>query len=206
MNQSGLSLEDSITFDKLGRYLKASETLAKSPLSKKYCKEGKEYLNQVMRNGLRKAISGLESAVEDAEIYIKLTEDYLNSDIVKRYLVASEDLIDSDEWEERNKLGLEYCLNFSEEVLEAHLYLHRTLKDDLGVDKMKQSVHEVKVLMESEDMKILKQIINDQSGTHPELTLDEMIQWGKRLYEWGVRVDEIWQHVAELMNSLSGLQ
>ena len=123
-----------------------------------------------------------------------------------RTLVASEDLIDSDEWEERNKLGLEYCLNFSEEVLEAHLYLHRTLKDDLGVDKMKQSVHEVKVLMESEDMKILKQIINDQSGTHPELTLDEMIQWGKRLYEWGVRVDEIWQHVAELMNSLSGLQ
>ena len=206
MNQSGLSLEDSITLGRLGRYLKASEVLAKSPLSKQYCKEAAKCLDQVLKSGLKQAISGLESAVRDAEDYIKLTEAYLDSDIVKQYLVASEALIDSNEWEERNKLGLEYCLNYSEELLETHLYLHGTLKDDLGIDRMKQSIHEVKVFMDSEDMKTLKEFIDNQGTTQPELTRDEIIRWGERLYEWGVRIDEIWQQVSEFMELFSGLQ
>lgn len=107
MNQSNLSLEDSITLDKLGQYLKASEALAKSSLSKQYCKEAGKCLDHVLKSGLKQAISGLESAVEDAEAYIKLTKDYLDSDVVKQYLDASNAFIDSDEWEERNKFGLE---------------------------------------------------------------------------------------------------
>ena len=206
MNQSGLSLEDSITLDKLGQYLKASESLAKSSLSKQYCEEATKCLDQVLKSGLKQAINGLESAVEDAEAYIKLTENYLDSDIVKQYLVASEALIYSKEWEERNKLGLEYCLNYSEELLETHLYLYRTLKDDLGIDEMKQSVYKVKVLMESEDMKILKQIIDNQDTIQSKLTLDQIMRWYERINEWGTRIDEVWQQLAELMNSLSGLQ
>ena len=206
MNQSGLSLEDSITLGKLRRYLDASETLAKSPLSKQYCEEATKCLDQVLKSGLKQAITGLESAVKDAEVYIRLTEDYLDSDVVKRYLVASEALIDSNEWEGRNKPGLEHCLRYSAELLETHLYLHRTLKEDLGIDKMKQSVREVKVLMDSEDMKILGQFIDSQSTTQPELTRDEIIQWCERLYEWGARIDEIWQQVSEFMGLFSGLQ
>lgn len=206
MNQSGLSLEDSITLGKLDLYLKASGALAKSPLSKQYCKEAAKCLDQVLKSGLKQAIGGLESAVKDAETYIKLTEDYLDSDVVKRYLVASKAFIDSDEWEERNILGLKYCLNFSEELLETHLYLHRTLKDGLGIDKMKQSVHEVKVLMESEDMKTLKEIINDQAVIQSELTPEEIRQWGERLYEWGTRIDEVWRQISEFMELFSGLQ
>ena len=63
---------------------------------------------------------------------------------------------------------------------------------------MKQSVYAVKVFMESEDMKTLKQIINNQATIQSELTLEEIIQWGERLYEWGVRLDEIWRQVSEL--------
>lgn len=205
MHQSGLPLEDSITLGKLRRYLDVSEALAKSPLSEQYHKEAAKYLDQVLKNGLKQAISGLESAVKDAEAYIRLTEDYLNSDVVKQYKVVSKDFIDSDEWEERNKLGLEYCLNFSEEVLEAHLHLHRTLKDNLGIDKMKQSVHGVKVCLESEDMKILKQFLDNQSTAQPELTRDEIIRWGERIYGWGAKIDEIWQQVSGFMDLLSGL-
>ena len=206
MNQSGLSVEDSITLGKLDRYIKASGTLAKSPLSKQYCKEAAKCLDQVLKSGLKQAISGLESAVRDAEDYIKLTEAYLDSDVVKRYLVASKTFIDSDEWEERNKLGLLYCLDFSEELLEAHLYVHRTLKEHLEIDRMKQSIHEVKVSMDSEDMKTLKQFIDNHSTTQPDLTRDEIIQWSERLYEWGSRIDEIWRQMSEFIELFSGLQ
>ncbi len=206
MNQSGLSLEDSITLGKLRRYLDASKILAKSPLSKQYCEEAAKCLDQVLKSGLKQAITGLESAVKDAEVYIRLTEDYLDSGVVKRYLVASEALIDSNEWEQRNKLALEYCLSYSAELLETHLYLHRILKENLGVNKMKQSIHEVKALMDSEDMKTLKEFIDNQSTTQPELTRDEIIRWGERLYEWGSRIDEIWQQISEFMDLFSGLQ
>ena len=206
MNQSGMSLEDSITLGKLDRYIKASGTLAKSSLSKQYCKEAANRLDQVLKIGLKQAISGLESAVENAEAYIKLTEEYLDTDVVKRYLVASKAFIDSDEWEERNKLGLEYCLEFSEELLETHLYLHRTVKDDLGIDEMRRSIYEVKVLMESEDMRTLKQIIDNQDTIQSELTLEEITHWGERLYEWDTKIDEIWQQVSKFMELVSGLQ
>ena len=58
MSQSSMSSEDSITLDKLGRYLKASEALAKSPLSKQYCKEAVRSLDQVLKIGLKRAING----------------------------------------------------------------------------------------------------------------------------------------------------
>lgn len=206
MNQSGLSLEDSITLDRLGQYLKASEALAKSALSKQYCKAGRECLNQALKNGLKKAIDGLESAVENAEDYIKLTEDYLGSGVVKEYLDAAVPLIDSDEWEDRNKPFLEYCLDFSEEALEARLTLHSTLKNGLEIEKIKQSIHEVKAFLGSEDVKNLKQFIENYSPTQPKLTRDEMIQWGERLYEWGVRIEEIWQRLSEFIDLFSGLQ
>ena len=206
MNQSGLSLEDSITLGKLGHYLKASGELAKSPLSKQYCQAGRECLNQALKNGLKKAIDGLESAVENTEDYIKLTEDYLGSGVVKEYIDAAVPLIDSDEWEEKNKPLLEYCLDFSEEALEARLTLHSTLKNGLEIGKIKQSTHEVKAFLASEDVKNLKQFIENYSTTQPELTRDEMIQWGERLYEWGVRIDEIWQQLSEFIDLFSGLQ
>lgn len=203
MNQSGLSLEDSITLSKLGHYLKASEVLAKSPLSKQYCNAGAECLNQALKNGLKKAIDGLESAVENVENYIKLTEDYLGSSVVKEYLDAAVPLIDSDEWEEKNKPLLEYCLDFSEEALEARLTLHSTLKNGFKIEKIKQSTHEVKTFIGSEDVKNLKQFLENHSTTQPELTRDEIRQWGERIYKWGVKIDEIWQQVSELMEIFS---
>ena len=70
---------------------------------------------------------------------------------------------------------------------------------------MKQSVCEVKVCLESEDMKILKQFLDNQSTAQPQLTRDEIIRWGERISEWGVRIDEIWQQVSGFMDLLSGL-
>ena len=60
--------------------------------------------------------------------------------------------------------------------------------------------------MESEEVETLKRILGDQNTRQPELTLDQLIGWSERLYEWGTRVDEVWQRISEFMDSFSGLQ
>ena len=116
MNQSGMSLEDSITLDRTDQYLKAVKALAGSPVSKQYLNEGKNCLKDVFKNGLKKALSGLESAMGDMQTYINLTENYMASSVVREYLVKAEAFVESNEWEPKNKPVLQYCLDYSDEL------------------------------------------------------------------------------------------
>lgn len=199
-----MSLEDKVTLDRLGRYLEASEKLSKSSEAKRYLDAGGNCLRQAMKDGLKKTLIGLESAMEDMEAYVKLTEAFLASGVVRKYLEAAEAFIESDEWEDRGKLALQYCLDFSEELFENYLDLYGNLKTDLGIGKLKQSLNEVRVFMDSEELETLKRMLAEDSIGEPELTLEQLITWVERVSEWETRVGEIWQLVSEFMNLFSG--
>lgn len=203
-NKSSMSLEDKVTLDRLGRYLEASEKLSKSSEAKRYLDAGGNCLRQAMKDGLKKTLIGLESAMEDMEAYVKLTEAFLASGVVRKYLEAAEAFIESDEWEDRGKLALQYCLDFSEELFENYLDLYGNLKTDLGIGKLKQSLNEVRVFMDSEELETLKRMLAEDSIGEPELTLEQLITWVERVSEWETRVGEIWQLVSEFMNLFSG--
>lgn len=203
-NKSSMSLEDKVTLDRLGRYLEASEKLSKSSEAKRYLDAGGNCLRQAMKDGLKKTLIGLESAMEDMEAYVKLTEAFLASGVVRKYLEAAEAFIESDEWEDRGKLTLQYCLDFSEELFENYLDLYGNLKTDLGIGKLKQSLNEVRVFMDSEELETLKRMLAEDSIGEPDLTLEQLITWVERVSEWETRVGEIWQLVSEFMNLFSG--
>lgn len=203
-NKSSMSLEDKVTLDRLGRYLEASEKLSKSSEAKRYLDAGGNCLRQAMKDGLKRTLIGLESAMEDMEAYVKLTEAFLASGVVRKYLEAAEAFIESDEWEDRGKLALQYCLDFSEELFENYLDLYGNLKTDLGIGKLKQSLNEVRVFMDSEELETLKRMLAEDSIGEPELTLEQLITWVERVSEWETRVGEIWQLVSEFMNLFSG--
>lgn len=204
-NKSSMSLEDKVTLDRLGRYLEASEKLSKSSEAKRYLDAGGNCLRQAMKDGLKKTLIGLESAMEDMEAYVKLTEAFLASGVVRKYLEAAEAFIESDEWEDRGKPALQYCLDFSEELFENYLDLYGNLKTDLGIGKLKQSLNEVRVFMDSEELETLKRMLAEDSIGEPDLTLEQLITWVERVSEWETRVGEIWQLVSDFMNLFSGV-